>query len=132
MTSSRGLLGELWPPGWCDAVSVSVGVHTGTQDGRRAERQHSTPPRLCLTLPLAAPLPPPLHDSIRAMAMDSSGTLVGDFVFDAGTGSAKGRLLHVRNAPSPAATSSLAIAEAVVERATDEFALQELNRSRSK
>jgi 2-hydroxyglutarate dehydrogenase len=36
---------------------------------------------------------------------------VDDFVFD--TGSA--RIMHVRNAPSPAASSSLAIARSVVD-----------------
>ncbi len=41
---------------------------------------------------------------VRAQALARDGTLVDDFVL-AGTG----RILHVRNAPSPAATSSLAI-----------------------
>jgi L-2-hydroxyglutarate oxidase LhgO len=41
---------------------------------------------------------------VRAQALDRDGTLVDDFVLG---GSA--RILHVRNAPSPAATSSLAI-----------------------
>lgn len=42
---------------------------------------------------------------IRAQALDANGTLVDDFVFEESEG-----ILHVRNAPSPAATSSLAIA----------------------
>jgi len=41
---------------------------------------------------------------VRAQALERDGTLVDDFVLG-GTG----RILHVRNAPSPAATSSLAI-----------------------
>jgi 2-hydroxyglutarate dehydrogenase len=41
---------------------------------------------------------------VRAQALNRDGTLVDDFVLG---GSA--RILHVRNAPSPAATSSLAI-----------------------
>lgn len=49
---------------------------------------------------------------IRAQAMDSNGTLVDDFVI-----SEMGRVTHLRNAPSPGATSSLAIAEHVVNRA---------------
>jgi len=49
---------------------------------------------------------------IRAQAMDARGRLVDDFVI---SGSA--RLLHVRNAPSPGATSALAIAEHVVSEA---------------
>ena len=60
---------------------------------------------------------------IRAQALDQDGNLVDDFVFDSGTGSSLGRLLHVRNAPSPGATSSLAIAEMVADRAVAEFKL---------
>jgi L-2-hydroxyglutarate oxidase LhgO len=48
---------------------------------------------------------------VRAQAVDDDGTLVDDFrIQDAG------RTVWVRNAPSPAATSSLAIAEVLVER----------------
>lgn len=46
---------------------------------------------------------------IRAQAMNADGSLEDDFVI---TGSE--RVVHVRNAPSPGATSSLAIAEHVV------------------
>ncbi|RJN32892.1 L-2-hydroxyglutarate oxidase [Nesterenkonia natronophila] len=52
---------------------------------------------------------------IRAQAMNADGSLVDDFVI---TGSA--RLVHVRNAPSPAATSALAIAEHIVSQALRE------------
>jgi L-2-hydroxyglutarate oxidase LhgO len=41
---------------------------------------------------------------VRAQALSSDGKLVDDFVLGG-----SGRVLHVRNAPSPAATSSLAI-----------------------
>ena len=47
----------------------------------------------------------PGPSGVRAQAVDGSGALVDDFVVD-GQGD---RVLHVRNAPSPAATSSLAI-----------------------
>ena len=43
------------------------------------------------------------------------GNLVDDFIFDQGTGPLASRMLHVRNAPSPACTASLAIAEMVVD-----------------
>ncbi len=46
---------------------------------------------------------------IRAQAMNFDGSLVDDFVI---TGSS--RVMHVRNAPSPGATSSMAIAEHIV------------------
>lgn len=51
----------------------------------------------------------PGQAGIRAQALDPDGTLVDDFRI-----SRKGRVLAVRNAPSPAATSSLAIAEHIV------------------
>uniref|UniRef100_A0A8D0GEL6 L-2-hydroxyglutarate dehydrogenase, mitochondrial n=1 Tax=Sphenodon punctatus TaxID=8508 RepID=A0A8D0GEL6_SPHPU len=60
---------------------------------------------------------------VRAQALDSDGNLVDDFVFDGGTGDIGGRILHVRNAPSPAATSSLAIAKMIAEEVEQRFAL---------
>jgi L-2-hydroxyglutarate oxidase LhgO len=50
---------------------------------------------------------------IRAQAVDRQGRLVDDFVLTQSRGA-----LHVRNAPSPAATSSLAIARQLVDRVT--------------
>ena len=52
-----------------------------------------------------------LTRGIRAQAMDADGRLVDDFAFDE-----RDAATHVRNAPSPGATSSLAIAEYVVDR----------------
>jgi 2-hydroxyglutarate dehydrogenase len=49
---------------------------------------------------------------VRAQAISRDGGLVDDFVFDDRPGA-----LHVRNAPSPAATSALAIAALVADRA---------------
>ena len=66
-----------------------------------------------------------LSPGIRAQAIDIHGNMVDDFVFDSGTGSSKGRILHVRNAPSPAATSSLAIAKVIADRAAEDFQLQQ-------
>ncbi|KAG5265613.1 hypothetical protein AALO_G00244410 [Alosa alosa] len=60
---------------------------------------------------------------VRAQALDKDGNLVDDFVFDGGTGEIGSRVLHVRNAPSPAATSSLAIAEMVADEAEKRFTL---------
>ena len=48
---------------------------------------------------------------VRAQAMSSDGALVEDFSFVEGPG-----ILHVVNAPSPAATASLAIGEEIVRR----------------
>ncbi|VDD94474.1 unnamed protein product, partial [Enterobius vermicularis] len=58
---------------------------------------------------------------VRAQAMDGEGNLIEDFVFDGGYGSLGSRVLHVRNAPSPGATSSLAIAEMIGEKAAEKF-----------
>ncbi|XP_036239961.1 L-2-hydroxyglutarate dehydrogenase, mitochondrial [Molothrus aeneus] len=60
---------------------------------------------------------------VRAQALDSEGNLVDDFVFDGGSGAVGSRILHVRNAPSPAATSSLAIAAAIADEAQRRFRL---------
>jgi (S)-2-hydroxyglutarate dehydrogenase len=48
---------------------------------------------------------------VRAQAVARNGTLVDDFVIDV-----EGPVVAVRNAPSPAATSSLAIAEYIADR----------------
>ncbi|XP_019864272.1 PREDICTED: L-2-hydroxyglutarate dehydrogenase, mitochondrial-like [Amphimedon queenslandica] len=58
---------------------------------------------------------------VRAQAMDRDGNLIEDFIFDQGTSEIGSNMLHVRNAPSPAATSSLAIAEMIVDKAQDTF-----------
>ena len=50
-------------------------------------------------------------DGIRAQAVDRHGRLLDDFAFADGPSS-----VHVLNAPSPAATASLAIAEVVAQR----------------
>jgi L-2-hydroxyglutarate oxidase len=55
---------------------------------------------------------------VRAQALARDGKLVDDFAF-----SATDRALHVRNAPSPGATSSLAIGRHVADRAEEAFGL---------
>ncbi|XP_036616604.1 L-2-hydroxyglutarate dehydrogenase, mitochondrial [Trichosurus vulpecula] len=60
---------------------------------------------------------------VRAQALDSYGNLVEDFVFDGGVGALGARVLHVRNAPSPAATASLAIAEVIADEMEQRFKL---------
>jgi (S)-2-hydroxyglutarate dehydrogenase len=55
---------------------------------------------------------------VRAQAVGRDGALVDDFIFSEAEGT-----LHVRNAPSPAATSSLAIADLIADRVTEAFAL---------
>ena len=57
------------------------------------------------------------HAGVRAQALSSDGTLLDDFWFDRAD-----RVLHLRNAPSPGATSSLALAKEVVGAAEELFA----------
>jgi L-2-hydroxyglutarate oxidase len=59
----------------------------------------------------------PSFTGVRAQALTRDGKLVDDFVF-----SHTDRALHVRNAPSPAATSSLAMARHVADEAERAFA----------
>lgn len=53
----------------------------------------------------------PSHAGVRAQALGPDGRLVDDFLFVEGPNS-----LHVCNAPSPAATSSLEIGRAIVDK----------------
>ena len=52
----------------------------------------------------------PGPSGVRAQALSEEGELVDDFVFDR-----QGGMLHVRNAPSPAATSSLEIGRMIAD-----------------
>lgn len=60
----------------------------------------------------------PAFAGVRAQAVARDGSFIDDFAF-----SVTERCLHVRNAPSPAATASLAIAEHVVVKAEELFAI---------
>jgi L-2-hydroxyglutarate oxidase LhgO len=61
----------------------------------------------------------PGSSGVRAQALDRDGSLVDDFVFN----TQGERVIHVRNAPSPAATSSLAIARLIADTADKAFGL---------
>ncbi len=60
----------------------------------------------------------PGPSGVRAQAMAADGSLVDDFVFEGAEG-----VVHVRNAPSPAATSSLAIGKYIADDAEQRFDL---------
>ncbi|WP_067650919.1 L-2-hydroxyglutarate oxidase [Nocardia harenae] len=51
------------------------------------------------------------HSGVRAQAVDRAGTLLDDFAI-----SRSGAVAHVRNAPSPAATSAFSLARELVDR----------------
>ena len=58
---------------------------------------------------------------IRAQALAVDGSLIDDFVINQ-----DGPIIHVRNAPSPGATSSLMIAEMIVNMASKAFFLDQV------
>ncbi len=58
----------------------------------------------------------PAGAGVRAQAMASDGQLVDDFLFAPAY-----RMLHVLNAPSPAATASLAIGRRIAQHAGEQF-----------
>ncbi len=58
----------------------------------------------------------PGPSGVRAQAVDPDGGLLDDFLYDTAP-----RVLNVRNAPSPAATSSLALAREFVDRLESTF-----------
>ena len=76
----------------------------------------SSPPPRATCPSCGAPTSMPAFAGVRAQAVARDGGLVDDFVF-----SATERALHVRNAPSPAATSSLAIAARIADQAERAF-----------
>jgi L-2-hydroxyglutarate oxidase LhgO len=61
----------------------------------------------------------PGPSGVRAQLLNRDGTLVDDFVLGG-----EGRVLHVLNAPSPAATAALAIGDELAARAAARFGLR--------
>lgn len=60
---------------------------------------------------------------VRAQALKNDGSLVDDFIFEYGEGPAGNRIIHCCNAPSPGATSSLAIAKMISDKVESSFKL---------
>ncbi|MBZ0294171.1 MAG: L-2-hydroxyglutarate oxidase [Anaerolineae bacterium] len=60
----------------------------------------------------------PGRSGVRAQALDRNGVMVDDFRIKGG-----GNVIHVQNAPSPAATSSLIIAQTIAAQAQSQFGL---------
>jgi len=65
-------------------------------------------------------IPKAWRGGVRAQAISSDGKLVEDFIFDTPPDKS---VLHVRNAPSPAATSSLSIAKEIVDTAEEKLGI---------
>jgi len=101
-----------WPGTWRLAAHF---WRTGLTELRHAASRRafvSDLRRFVPELEVADVLPGP--SGIRAQAVDRDGRLVDDFVVHRTE-----RALHVRNAPSPAATSSLALAKLIADQAED-------------
>jgi (S)-2-hydroxyglutarate dehydrogenase len=58
----------------------------------------------------------PARAGVRAMSVGSDGSMIDDFVIQS-----DGRVIHVLNAPSPAATSSLNIGRLVVDKLAEQL-----------
>ena len=63
-------------------------------------------------------VPDAMPSGVRAQALEADGKLVDDFIIQKSE-----QIIHVRNAPSPAATSSLAIGRIIADEAERTFAL---------
>jgi 2-hydroxyglutarate dehydrogenase len=105
------LLGTLaWPGSW---RMMRRWWRTGLSELRHAASRSALVSAASRYVPeLARADVAPSFSGVRAQAVGRDGRLLDDFAF-----SRTERALHVRNAPSPAATSSLAIARRVAEEA---------------
>jgi 2-hydroxyglutarate dehydrogenase len=105
-----------WPGAWRLAVRHRRAAlrelrHTASRGALVAELRRYVP-----ELSRADVLPGP--SGIRAQALARDGSLVDDFIV-----SRTERALHVRNAPSPAATAALPLARLIADRAEEELGL---------
>jgi (S)-2-hydroxyglutarate dehydrogenase len=115
--SGRDLLDTLrWPGTW---RMLATWWRTGVTELRHAALRSSFVRAAARYVPeLDAADVEPAFAGVRAQALAHDGKLVDDFVF-----SHTERALHVRNAPSPAATSSLAIGRHVADEAERAFGI---------
>jgi (S)-2-hydroxyglutarate dehydrogenase len=104
----------MWPGTWRMLARWSA---TGVSELRRALQRSAFVRAAARYVPeLGVKDVEPFFAGVRAQALGRDGRLIDDFAF-----SATERALHVRNAPSPAATSSLAIARHVADEAERAF-----------
>lgn len=115
LLGTRGLGRTLaWPGSW---RMFRRWWRTGLTEIRHAALRRSFVAEAARYLPALEPGDvKPSFAGFRAQAVARDGALVDDFVF-----SRTERALHVRNAPSPGATSSLAIAEMIADEAERAF-----------
>ncbi len=106
-----------WPGTW---RMLARSWRTGAAEARHAALRAAVARAGARYVPeLAAADVRPAFAGIRAQALGRNGALLDDFVL-----STTPRALHVRNAPSPGATASLAIARHIVDQAQRMFGLR--------
>ncbi len=106
-------------PGFWKVVAANLGHGIGEMANSISKSRYLRACRkYCPSLELADLRP--MACGIRAQAVMRDGTLAQDFLFEATE-----RMLHVCNAPSPAATSAMPIADIIVERLVDGRAANE-------
>lgn len=111
-----------WPGTWRMAARW---WRTGVQEIHQASSRRAFAKHAALYVPgLGAPDMETAFGGVRAQAVGRDGRLIDDFVL-----SHTERAVHVRNAPSPAATSSLALAEHIVEAVERQLGWQRIPRS---
>jgi (S)-2-hydroxyglutarate dehydrogenase len=104
-----------WPGTWRMAARW---WRTGVHEVHMAASRRAFAARAARYVPgLGARDMAPAFGGVRAQALGRDGQLVDDFVL-----SHTPRAVHVRNAPSPAATSSLSLAAHIVDAAEKHFA----------
>jgi (S)-2-hydroxyglutarate dehydrogenase len=104
-----------WPGTW---RMMSKWWRTGLHEVRLAASRQAFASLAARYVPgLTAADMTPGFAGVRAQAVGRDGKLVDDFVI-----SRTARAVHVRNAPSPAATSSLALAELIADTADEHLA----------
>jgi L-2-hydroxyglutarate oxidase LhgO len=108
-------LGELWETlsyrGFRALARKYWRVGVSELVGDLSKRAFARDLRRLVPIVRAADLAEP-HAGVRAQALSEDGRLVDDFWFDYADS-----VIHVRNAPSPGATSSLALAREIVDTA---------------
>lgn len=106
-----------WPGTW---RMMARWWRTGLDELRLALSARALATRVARYVPaLTADDLEPAFAGIRAQTVSRDGRLVDDFVL-----SSTARTVHVRNAPSPAATSALALAEVIADRVEDRLGPQ--------
>ena len=112
----RDLLGSLSYPGFLRMAARHW--KTGAGEMWRSYSKHAFVAALQRLMPeITADDLTPCPSGIRAQAVTSDGGLVDDFLIDQAPG-----MIHVNNAPSPAATASLAIGQTIAAHAGQQLA----------